>query len=265
MISIFTVLGASWLAIVALAMFWARGIRNRILGAALDAERRQRTHLEEMNLAAAGLAHELKNPLGLILGLASRLVDTPGVSRVGLDTAEQIMDEADRASARLGDFINFARLPTPEIKPCQADEVIEGVVKALRYDYEEAQVTLLTELEPVTIACDVSMLEQVLINLLLNSLQASEPGTTTWLGLRAQGSQATLVVEDQGCGISPELLPDIFKPYVTGRADGHGLGLAVVRRDVEEHGWSLSVTSLPQQGTTFTIGQIEVLSREAGL
>ncbi|MCA9702007.1 MAG: hypothetical protein KC431_31080, partial [Myxococcales bacterium] len=114
----------SWIAIIGFAVAWARSIRSRDLGAALDVERRERARLGDLNLAAAGLAHETMNPLGLIHGFAQQLVNDPDISARGRDTAEQILEEADRAAARLSDFINFARHVEVEITAVDAAEVI---------------------------------------------------------------------------------------------------------------------------------------------
>jgi signal transduction histidine kinase len=109
------------------------------------------------------------------------------------------------------------------------------------------------------------MMEQVLMNLLLNSLQASERGTLVSLRLESRGATADLVVEDQGRGIPPSLLRDVFKPYVTSRAEGHGLGLAIVKRIVDQHGWTIAVRSVEGRGTRVTIAGIPVAtSRRVG-
>ena len=103
------------------------------------------------------------------------------------------------------------------------------------------------------------MLRQVLVNLLLNSLHASSPGSTVTVRMAPKGKKAALTVEDQGDGISPELLPNIFQPYVSENSRGHGLGLAIVKRFVEEHGWNISADSQPHRGTVITISGITIL------
>jgi len=257
------VLLLAWAAIAALAFAWARSIRSRELASALRQERAELARLAEMNLAAAGLAHETRNPLGIILGLAHRLAEDPETSPSHVEAAEQIMDEADRAAARLSDFIHFARLPEPTMASTSLDALLQRVRAALLPDFEQADVRLEMAATDALIECDPDMLEQIVVNLLLNSLQASEPGTTTSLALSRTRGQLTLKVVDQGCGIDPELLPDVFKPYVTGRPEGHGLGLAIVRRLVDELGWEITVDSQVGRGTTFAIAGIRVLTSEA--
>jgi signal transduction histidine kinase len=111
---------------------------------------------------------------------------------------------------------------------------------------------------------DPEMLLQLLLNLLLNSLQASSPGARLQLSFTRSGARGRLEVRDQGCGIAPELLPEVLKPYVSGRAEGHGLGLAIVRRMAEQHGWTIEVFSGPDRGTRVLISGLRVVTTAAG-
>ena len=252
-IRVIATLLVAWAAIAALSRAWVRSIRARDLQAALENERRERSRLVEMSLAAAGLAHETKNPLGLILGLAQRLNADASTPPATKEVAEQIMDAADHATARLSDFMNFARLPTPHLQDTDASELLRRVVATMKADFDEVGVGLALVAEALRIRCDPAMLEQVMVNLLLNSLQASVAGSATSVHFARHGSRWTISVVDQGHGIPAHLLPDIFKPYVTGRPDGHGLGLAIVKRIVDQHGWSIAVDSSPGRGTSFTL------------
>lgn len=231
----------AWAGIGALVLAWRRWARERHLAVSLEHERRERERLAELGLAAAGLAHETKNPLGLILGIAQRLHAAPDTGPAAREAAEQIMDAADRAAARLGDFLHFARLPTPHLAPVDAGALLRRLVATLMPDFQAAQVGLAVELEPLTLECDAGMLEQLVVNLLLNALQASPAGTRTTLRLARDGQTARLSVVDEGRGVDEALRGAAFKPYVTGRADGHGLGLAIVKRIVEQHGWAVSL------------------------
>ena len=243
--------------ILAVTAVWITGIRRRILAEELASERIRSAHLEELGLAAAGLAHETKNPLGIIMGMAQQIEarhDIPAESRAMLG---HIMDEVDKASSRLGTFMNFARQRKPSQAPVRIDRLCHEVTRVLGPDFEAAGVELLAEIKPQAILADETMLRQVLVNLLLNSLRASPAGTTVRMELRRQDRRLTLAVEDRGRGIPSELLPDIFKPYVSGSASGHGLGLAIVKRMVEAHGWKISARSAPGQGTVMTITGIK--------
>jgi signal transduction histidine kinase len=243
--------------ILAVTAVWITGIRRRILAGELAAERIRSAHLEELGLAAAGLAHETKNPLGIIMGMAQQIEarhDIPAESRTMLG---HIMDEVDKASSRLGNFMNFARQRKPSLAPVRIDRLCREVVHILGPDFDAGGVDLLTQVKAATISADEAMLRQVLVNLLLNSLHASPAGTTVRIVLGKQERRLFLAVEDQGRGIPSELLPDIFKPYVSGSPTGHGLGLAIVKRVVEAHGWKISAASTRGQGTTMTISSIK--------
>ena len=248
--------------ILAATSVWIAGIRRRILAGELAAERIRSAHLEELGLAAAGLAHETKNPLGIIMGMAQQMAarhDIPAESRVML---EHIMDEVDKASSRLGNFMNFARQRKPSLAPVRVDRLCREVARILEPDFEAGGVELIIQVAETTIAADEAMLRQVLVNLLLNSLHASPAGSCVRIILTRHSHGFDLCVEDQGRGIPPELLPEIFKPYVSGSATGHGLGLAIVKRVVEAHGWKIKARSSREHGTAMTITGIRT-AREA--
>jgi signal transduction histidine kinase len=251
-----TMLGLAWLAIAALVLAWVRSIREQELAAALEVERHERGLLADQNLAAAGLAHETKNPIGILRGMAQRLARDPTLSASQRDGVEQIMDEADRAVASLGDFIGFAQIKTPTWEVVAVAPLLERVAGVLRGDFEDAGVALRVHSDVDAVVADVAMLEQVLVNLLLNSLSACGPGSTTSVTVSAAADGATLEVADTGAGVPAELLPEIFKPYVSGRAGGHGLGLAIVKRIASQHGWSVTLDSAPGRGTTVTIADL---------
>jgi two-component system sensor histidine kinase HydH len=254
--SIILTLITALLFVTASLIAWIMVIRSRSLAGQLDAERTRRAHLEELGLAAAGLAHETKNPLGIILGLAQQISgnqEEPEQSRAML---EHIIDEVDKAQARLGNFMTFARQRKVNATSLGAQEVCAKIAEILRPDFDAVGVQLEMNCPPLKILADEEMLRQVLVNLLLNSMHASSAGDKVTVRMDRKGKRAVLTVQDQGSGISPELLPNIFQPYVSGNSEGHGLGLAIVKRFVEEHGWIVSVNSQPNRGTVVTISGI---------
>jgi two-component system sensor histidine kinase HydH len=248
--------------IAASLMAWIMVIRGRLLAQELEAERARRTHLEELSLAAAGLAHETKNPLGIIMGVAQQIANNPHQPEETRVMLEHIVDEVDRTAAKLGDFINFARQREVKATVLDAQKLCSKVVDILRPDFKAAGVELELELVPAMIVADEEMLRQILVNLLLNALHASSQGGKVTIRMQRRGDRVSLSVEDQGRGIGPDLLPNIFKPYVAGTPEGHGLGLAIVKRYVEDHGWSIEVRSEPSCGTMMTISGIRVARQE---
>ncbi len=237
---------------------WIMTIRSGLLAEQLEAERARLNHLEELGLAAAGLAHETKNPLGIVLGLAQRITGNPRVPEESRVMAEHIIDEVDKATARVGNFLTFARQRQAKEERVDVQGVVARVADVMRADFSSAGVKLALACAPMRILADEEMLSQILVNLLLNSLHASSAGTTVTVRAAAHGASAQLCVEDQGSGIEPDLLPHIFKPYVSGRADGHGLGLAVVKRFVEQQGWAIRAESQVGRGTRITISGIRI-------
>ncbi len=263
--SVLVTVSVAFLFVAASLVAWMMGIRSHLLAEQLINERARRAHLEELGLTAAGLAHETKNPLGIISGITERVLAdqrTPEESRAML---EHVLDEVDKATARLGDFIAFARPNKARIKSVDARTVFPKVEAVLRPDFDEAGVALEVDCPTLSIHADREMLEQILVNLLLNSLHASSAGGRVTVHLQRHGSAAVLKVEDHGEGIPENLLPNIFKPYVVGNPSGHGLGLAIVKRFVEEHGWNIQVVSRIGEGTAVTISGIEVSGSQEDL
>ncbi|MCF8130659.1 MAG: ATP-binding protein [Deltaproteobacteria bacterium] len=232
---------------------WIMVIRSRLLAGQLETERARRDHLEELGLAAAGLAHETKNPLGIILGLAQQISANPKEPEQSRVMLEHIIDEVDKAQARLGNFMTFARQRKVNATSLDVRAVAAKVAEILQPDFGALGVSLEINCPPLAILADEEMLQQLLVNLLLNSLHASSPGDRVTVQMARKGKTAVLTVADEGSGVSPELLPNIFRPYVSGNAGGHGLGLAIVKRFVEEHGWTIAVDSRPGRGMAVAI------------
>jgi signal transduction histidine kinase len=156
----------------------------------------------------------------------------------------------------------FARQRQAEVVALDVREAVLGVALVLRPDFDAAGVKLAVDCPATMILADEDMLRQVLVNLLLNSLHASSAGGRVTVTVERRAAHAVLTVRDRGSGIAPELLPNVFKPYVAGRPDGHGLGLAIVKRIVEEHGWTVRVDSTVGEGTTVTIAGLELTPQQ---
>lgn len=232
---------------------WVMAIRSRLLAEQLRAERARSAHLEELGLAAAGLAHETKNPLGIISGIAQQVARNPAVPERSRIMIETIIDEVDKSASRLGRFMTFARQQEINAVSLDIHKLVVRIAEILQPEFDAAGVLLEVHGPPMMVVADEDMLRQILVNLLLNSLQASSEGHGVKIRIERHGGRANLVVEDQGCGIPPELLPNIFKPYVAGNSEGHGLGLAIVKRFVEDHRWTITAASQINRGTVITI------------
>lgn len=197
-------------------------------------------HLQELNLAAAGLAHETRNPLNIIRGLAQLISQHPSAAGEIQTRAIDITQEVDRVTNRLNEFINYSRPPEPRPAPLNLRTVVLDVVRALDSDIIDKEIRF----EPIglegAIEADHALLRQMLFNLLLNSIQAVGRGGRIQVEIRPTGfGEAEIEVRDNGPGIPPDQRELVFRPYFTTREDGTGLGLAVVRQIALAHQWEI--------------------------
>ena len=240
---------------------WTYALRNRELSTRLESALSRKEEIDELGLAAAGLAHETKNPLGVIRGLAQNIANNTENSEETRQRAREIMEETDVTTARLGDFLSYARFRSPAPEEINSVKFLERLSSLISDDFMNAGVKLETEIDPLVLYADSDMLSQVLMNLLTNSLKFSEPGGKLILTCkRKRGNTAELKIIDTGRGIDPKLLPDVFKPYVTKGAGGFGVGLAIVKRIVDQAGWRISIKSKIDKGTTVVISGIATVS-----
>lgn len=246
---------------VGLGLAWRNLVRSSELEVRLVRAAELNTRLKEMNLAAAGLAHETKNPLNIIRGLAqmiSRRDDAPEEVR---QKSRSIVDEADRVAAQLNEFINFSRPREVRRASVSLSAVAHEVVRALGHDLEDKSVRVMIPDNLPVVEADEQLLRQVLFNLLINAVQAVEPRGLVELAVTHQGAnEVALEVRDNGPGVPPEHRLDIFKPYFTTNEKGTGLGLAVVQQIVLAHGWEIECLPNTPRGAVFRISHIRPVS-----
>jgi signal transduction histidine kinase len=217
------------------------------------------THLKEMNLAAAGLAHETRNPLNIIRGLAQMISKQPEAAAEIQQKSRDIVNEADKVAAQLNEFINYSKPREVRRSTLALGTLINEVVRALTYDLEEKSIRLEIRGEPLTIEADEQMLRQALFNLILNAVQAVETkGEIQIAVLRQSSIEGILEVRDNGPGVPPERRMDIFKPYFTTQKTGTGLGLAVVQQIVLAHGWEIECAANEPVGALFRISHLQL-------
>ncbi len=215
------------------------------------------SHLKEMNLAAAGLAHETRNPLNIIRGLAHMISKEPAVSAGIQQRSREITDEVDRVTGQLNEFINYSRPREVRRSPVVLNAVIGDVVRALQSDVEDKLIRLTTDDAGLTISADEKLLRQVLFNLLLNGIQAVERGGEIQVVCQKSGStEAWLEIRDNGPGVPAEHRQEIFKPYFTTTQKGTGLGLAVVQQIVLAHGWEIECLPNDPKGAIFRLSRL---------
>ncbi len=217
------------------------------------------THLKEMNLAAAGLAHETRNPLNIIRGLAQMISKQPDAPLEIKEKSRSILDETDKVTAQLNEFINYSRPREVRRSSLALGSVVGEVVRTLNYDLEEKKIRLQVKGDVINIEADEQLLRQALFNLLLNAIQAVDgDGEIQVLAEKRNASEAALEVRDNGPGVPSDRRSEIFKPYFTTQKKGTGLGLAVVQQIVLAHGWEIECLPNQPQGAVFRITHLKL-------
>lgn len=246
-------------AAVSFGLAWRGLLRSSELEVRLARAAELNARLKDMNLAAAGLAHETKNPLNIIRGLAqviSKLSDVPDEVR---QKTRQIIEETDRITSQLNDFINYSRPREVHRKNVDLNAVVSEVARALTHDLEEKSVQLDVQPNLPRIEADEALLRQALFNLLLNAVQAvPAQGQIQVVAQRVGASEVAIEIRDNGPGVPPELRTEIFKPYFTTHETGTGLGLAVVQQIVLAHGWEIECLANQPRGAVFRISHIRI-------
>ncbi|HLX94908.1 MAG TPA: ATP-binding protein [Verrucomicrobiae bacterium] len=218
------------------------------------------SHLREMNLAAAGLAHETRNPLNIIRGMAQMLSKQTGGSPEDIrEKSRAIVNETDKVTAQLNEFINYSRPREVRRSKIALGSAISEVVRTLTHDIEEKKLRVETGGEAIAIEADEQLLRQVLFNLLLNAIQAVELNGQIQISARPlSATEAALEIRDNGPGVPPDRRQEIFKPYFTTNQKGTGLGLAVVQQIVLAHGWEIECLANEPKGALFRITHLKV-------
>ncbi|MFY9561228.1 MAG: ATP-binding protein [Terriglobales bacterium] len=210
---------------------------------------------------ARRLAHELKNPLFPLQVTVENLVRAKEkapelfeeVFREGTST---LLAEVNNLRTIIGRFSEFARMPQPQRKPTQLNDVVRSVLRVFQAQLnEKSQITIRTELEselPV-IAADPELLHRALSNLIANAIDALPQGGEIIVQTKSFGNRVELSVSDTGSGLTQEECARLFTPYYTTKQHGTGLGLAIVQSVVSDHGGKISVESTKEKGTTFRI------------
>ncbi len=230
--------------------------RSRKTIKAMEERVRRVEKLASMGEMAAGMAHELKNPLAALAGSIQLL----GQERLDNPVHDRLIQIALRETRQLNDlltnFLMFARPPAGKPKAMQLDRAVAEIVSLFERDGTRAgSIAIVRRLTPgLWVKMDPVHLKQVLWNLLLNAAEAIEGEGTITVEVEAErGTAVRIRIQDTGCGMSAELLGNIFNPFFTTKADGTGLGLSMVHRILEScNGW-LTVDSEPGRGSVFTV------------
>ena len=218
----------------------------------------QNSHLKELNLAAAGLAHETRNPLNIIRGQAQMLARLPGATPDMQEKARTIVDETDKVTAQLTEFINYSRPREVRRTNVALAAACHEVVRTLGFDIEEKKLRVEVSGEIFSVEADEQLLRQVLFNLILNAIQAAGEHGKIQVVTQRIGPNAALEIRDDGPGVTAANRAEIFKPYFTTHQKGTGLGLAVVQQIVHAHGWEIDCLPNEPRGAVFRISYLKI-------
>ena len=203
---------------------------------------------------AAGVGHEIRNPLTSIKMLAQAALED---EENGLTVEDLRIIEAEirRMERTLQTFLDFARPPKPERRPVDLKAIVETVIGLTRGRADKLRVSTHLEFPPegVVLTADGSQIQQVLVNLVLNALDAMPTGGALTMRVRRFADRVELEVLDTGPGVAREIMPKLFQSFVSNKETGLGLGLVISRRIVEEHGGTIDAANRPEGGAIFFV------------
>ena len=222
----------------------------------LESQLHQTERLAELGTLAAGMAHEIGTPMNVILGRAEYLMrkTSDESTKKGLTT---IVSQVERITKIMNQLLSFARQHPIERRPLALSLVVQDIVDVIQERLDKRGIRLEVDMESKcpNVSADRDQMGQVLLNLIVNAIQAMPGGGTLSLRLRCRNEHVHLSVSDTGCGIPAEHVPKLFTPFFSTKevGEGTGLGLTVVHGIIEEHQGSIAVDSEPGHGATFHI------------
>jgi len=226
---------------------------NRHIQQAEEAVRRS-DRLAALGQLTAGLAHELRNPLGTIKASAEMLGrQLSAENEVAREMAGFISSEVDRTNSLVTRFLYFARPLQVRLEEADLTQMLDRAIAAAEREAPGIAIYRNYAPEIPAFPFDAELMERVFYNLVLNAAQATAPGGAVTVKTRAGDGVAEIAVIDRGSGIDPKLRDNIFNPFFTTKPDGVGLGLAIVSKIVDEHGGKIAVESEPGKGSIFLV------------
>ena len=234
-----------------------------------EADARRAERLAALGQLSAGLAHEIRNPLGVIKGSAEMLSrKVAGSEPLVAELAGYISSEVNRLNALVVRFLNFARPSRLELRPERITEIVDMALETAAASFPNAKVKVQRQYAPglPEIQADRQLCEQVFVNLVTNAFQAMESqegqpenpsGELLRLSIAPEVSNGEpgvgVIVEDSGPGVPPELREQIFNPFFTSKKDGVGLGLSIVAKIVDDHRGTIRLENGATRGARFHV------------
>lgn len=221
----------------------------------LQADVKQREKMAAIGNLAAGVAHEVRNPLSSIKGYATYFAGLFDEGSENRKAANVMVAETDRLNRVISELLEFSRPSDFKFREADVAVIMDTVSRLLHQDAETENIAVEVDVDATLphVELDSDRMVQALLNIGINGIQAMEPEGRLSLRARQADSGLIIEIEDSGQGIPEKDMTTIFDPYFTTKNQGTGLGLAVVRKIVEGHGGTLNVTSTVGKGTVFTI------------
>ncbi len=250
---------------------WTRTLEQRVEQKTRELKRAHEHALHTEKMASIGkmaavLAHEINNPLSGILTYAKLLrkwIDSTDGGKNHrqdiCDSLELIASESRRCGDLVKNLLTFSRTTPINLQLTNLNQVIDRSSRLIQHQLDLAGIQVQSDLDPELplLVCDGAQIEQVLLALMMNALDAMPQGGNLWVTtkLRREDNAVRIVIRDDGCGIPPEILPRLFEPFLTTKETGRGvgLGLAISRSILERHNGDIEVQSEVGRGTTFTV------------
>jgi two-component system sensor histidine kinase HydH len=224
---------------------------------ALEAQLHHAERLATVGEMTAGVAHEVRNPLGIISSTAELLQNRLNRYEPDNRLAQIIVEETNRLNAKISEFLDFARPRDPNLQPCELKKVLDRSIELLDPEIERLHIAVTRDYEAdgKIQAADPSLLHQAFLNILLNAIQAMPDGGTLDVSVAAgpNGQGTEIKFQDSGDGIDAETLKKVFNPFYTTKEKGSGLGLPIVKSIIESHQGTIKILSDLGQGTSVII------------
>ncbi len=230
----------------------AKRAEERLL---LEQKLNQAERLASLGEMVAAVSHQIRTPLGIISSTAELLKRKLGPTDPQDQLTDLIVQEAKRLNTIVTDFLNSARPPTPNLMPCNVDDILEKNLRFLAPETEKngykIHKRLATHIRQIQ--ADPGLLYEAFLNILMNAMQAMPEGGTITVELADRQDTLTIVFSDEGKGIPDDILKKIWQPFFTTKDKGSGLGLPVVRKIVEGHGGTVRIENGPLKGVQVTV------------
>jgi two-component system, NtrC family, sensor histidine kinase HydH len=216
---------------------------------------RRADRLSALGELSAGMAHEIRNPLGSIKGAVEILKDDYAPDDAKYEFIGILLKETDRLNRIVQEFLGFSRPKQPEFRQADLNEAIESVLTLTTQEARKAGVKIDKKLDPDIgkRSLDAGMLKQAFLNLVLNAIQAMPSGGVLTVESRLRSDAIEVKIVDTGVGIPEGDRKKLFSPFFTTKKSGTGLGLAITYRIIENHRGRIDVASEQGKGTTFTV------------